>query len=66
MPQGDLVCCETCPAVMHAECARLPGVPSADWHCPLCACAACGHAGFAPRLDLRNAPGQVWMGGFRV
>lgn len=57
--QGDLVCCETCPAVMHADCARLPAIPGTDWHCPLCACAACGHAGFAQRLDLQGAPNQV-------
>ncbi len=44
---------------MHAECARLPAIPSADWHCPACACAACGHAGFGPRADLSAASGQV-------
>ena len=62
-PQGEVVCCETCPAVMHAECTRLPAIPSADWHCPACACAACGHAGFGPRADLGAAAGQVLPAG---
>ena len=45
-PQGDLLCCESCPAVLHAPCAGLAGVPSGDWHCPACACERCGHANF--------------------
>ncbi|VVC31946.1 Hypothetical protein CINCED_3A007015 [Cinara cedri] len=35
---GDLLCCETCPAVFHLECADPPlhDVPTEDWQCTLC------------------------------
>ncbi|KAI5633082.1 PHD-finger domain-containing protein [Phthorimaea operculella] len=35
---GDLLCCETCPAVYHLECVDPPlvDVPSEDWQCVLC------------------------------
>ncbi|XP_045520009.1 nucleosome-remodeling factor subunit NURF301 isoform X1 [Pieris brassicae] len=35
---GDLLCCETCPAVYHLECVDPPleDVPSEDWQCSLC------------------------------
>ncbi|CAG9783721.1 unnamed protein product [Diatraea saccharalis] len=35
---GDLLCCETCPAVFHLECVDPPlvNVPSEDWQCALC------------------------------
>ncbi|XP_072386734.1 nucleosome-remodeling factor subunit NURF301 isoform X2 [Diabrotica undecimpunctata] len=35
---GDLLCCETCPAVYHLGCADPPltSVPLDDWQCPLC------------------------------
>ncbi|CAH2259231.1 nucleosome-remodeling factor subunit NURF301 [Pararge aegeria] len=35
---GDLLCCETCPAVFHLECVDPPlvNVPSEDWQCVLC------------------------------
>ncbi|XP_053625011.1 nucleosome-remodeling factor subunit NURF301 [Plodia interpunctella] len=35
---GDLLCCETCPAVFHLECVDPPlvDVPSEDWQCALC------------------------------
>ncbi|XP_062542948.1 LOW QUALITY PROTEIN: nucleosome-remodeling factor subunit NURF301-like [Armigeres subalbatus] len=35
---GDLLCCETCPAVFHLECVDPPlvDVPSEDWQCNLC------------------------------
>lgn len=35
---GDLLCCETCPAVYHLECVDPPlgNVPSEDWQCALC------------------------------
>ncbi|VVD05225.1 unnamed protein product [Leptidea sinapis] len=35
---GDLLCCETCPAVYHLECVDPPleDVPSEDWQCALC------------------------------
>ncbi|KAL4097583.1 hypothetical protein QTP88_022332 [Uroleucon formosanum] len=35
---GDLLCCETCPAVFHLECAEPPlhDVPTEDWQCNLC------------------------------
>ena len=46
--QGDLLCCETCPAVMHAQCAGLDRAPSGDWHCPSCTCVACGYAATTP------------------
>ncbi|XP_039292245.1 nucleosome-remodeling factor subunit NURF301 isoform X2 [Nilaparvata lugens] len=35
---GDLLCCETCPAVFHLECVEPPlnDVPHEDWQCGLC------------------------------
>ncbi|XP_053954762.1 nucleosome-remodeling factor subunit NURF301 isoform X1 [Anastrepha ludens] len=35
---GDLLCCETCPAVYHLECVDPPlhDVPTEDWQCNLC------------------------------
>lgn len=35
---GDLLCCETCPAVFHLECVDPPltDVPNEDWQCGLC------------------------------
>ena len=46
--QGNLLCCETCPAVMHAQCAGLDQAPTGDWHCPSCTCVACGYAATTP------------------
>lgn len=35
---GDLLCCETCPAVYHLECVEPPlvNVPEEDWQCGIC------------------------------
>lgn len=35
---GDLLCCETCPAVFHLECVDPPmnNVPTEDWQCSIC------------------------------
>lgn len=35
---GDLLCCETCPAVFHLECVEPPleDVPEEDWQCGIC------------------------------
>uniref|UniRef100_A0A8D9EGK1 Nucleosome-remodeling factor subunit NURF301 n=1 Tax=Cacopsylla melanoneura TaxID=428564 RepID=A0A8D9EGK1_9HEMI len=35
---GELLCCETCPAVFHLECVDPPlrDVPQEDWQCNLC------------------------------
>jgi nucleosome-remodeling factor subunit BPTF len=35
---GDLLCCETCPAVFHLECVDPPleNVPTEDWQCNIC------------------------------
>ncbi|KMQ97122.1 nucleosome-remodeling factor subunit nurf301 [Lasius niger] len=35
---GDLLCCETCPAVFHLECVEPPlvDVPTDDWQCSTC------------------------------
>ncbi|PNF38728.1 hypothetical protein B7P43_G14361 [Cryptotermes secundus] len=35
---GDLLCCETCPAVFHLACVEPPmdGVPEEDWQCGVC------------------------------
>lgn len=35
---GDLLCCETCPAVFHLDCVDPPliNVPTEDWQCNLC------------------------------
>lgn len=33
---GDLVCCESCPAVYHATCIGLPEAPAGDFFCPNC------------------------------
>ncbi|KAL4428317.1 hypothetical protein ABPG75_002406 [Micractinium tetrahymenae] len=42
---GDLVCCEACPAVLHAACLGLPAPPAGDFFCPLCTCSVCGGGG---------------------
>ncbi len=47
--QGDLVCCETCPAVYHADCVGLPSPPEGDYHCPRCCCTTCGSGGSGKR-----------------
>ena len=44
--QGDMLCCETCPATFHKECIGLEITPEGDWWCPLCVCAVCGQARF--------------------
>lgn len=35
---GDLLCCESCPAVFHLHCLKpaLEEVPQGDWLCPIC------------------------------
>lgn len=35
---GNLLCCETCPAVYHLECVEPPleDVPTEDWQCNIC------------------------------
>ena len=35
---GDLLCCETCPAVYHLGCLDPPlvEVPAGAWFCPVC------------------------------
>ena len=35
---GDLLCCESCPAVYHLHCLKPPleVVPEGDWLCPVC------------------------------
>ncbi|XP_073972080.1 nucleosome-remodeling factor subunit NURF301 E(bx) isoform X2 [Rhodnius prolixus] len=35
---GDLLCCETCPAVFHLECVDPPlqDIPQEDWQCNIC------------------------------
>ena len=40
---GDLLCCETCPAVYHLHCLDPPleGVPADDWQCPICTAQLC-------------------------
>ncbi|KAI3428570.1 hypothetical protein D9Q98_007392 [Chlorella vulgaris] len=47
---GDLVCCETCPAVFHAACLDLPAAPEGDFYCPLCTCGTCGKGGYEGRM----------------
>jgi len=39
---GDLICCNCCPRVYHAECLNLKVVPKGFWRCPQHVCAACG------------------------
>ena len=52
MLQGDLICCETCPAVFHPACLGLSAVPEEDeWFCPLCRCASCGFCGFQDGVE---------------
>lgn len=40
---GDLLCCETCPAVYHLHCLDPPleNVPNEDWQCPICTAQQC-------------------------
>ena len=35
---GELLCCESCPAVYHLDCIQPPltSVPERDWACPVC------------------------------
>lgn len=33
---GDLICCDGCDAVYHAECVGISVVPEGDWFCPTC------------------------------
>jgi hypothetical protein len=33
---GDLICCEGCPTVVHADCIGLGNVPDGDWFCQEC------------------------------
>jgi hypothetical protein len=33
---GQLICCESCPAVYHAACAGLEELPGSEWFCPEC------------------------------
>ncbi|KAL4423051.1 hypothetical protein ABPG77_002085 [Micractinium sp. CCAP 211/92] len=40
---GDLMCCETCPAVFHAACLGLAAPPAGDFFCPMCICSVCGN-----------------------
>ena len=52
--QGDLLCCERCPATYHLECLgpeQHAPTDDEDWFCPLCCCAACGGSSFAPPVD---------------
>ena len=51
--QGDLLCCERCPATYHLECLgpqQHAPADDEDWFCPLCCCAACGGSSFGPPL----------------
>ncbi|GAB4814380.1 hypothetical protein N2152v2_001426 [Parachlorella kessleri] len=57
---GDIMCCETCSATMHAPCAGLAEVPEGDWHCPWCHCGGCGNPGWTPGgRSLRT--GVTWV-----
>ena len=33
---GEVICCDTCPAVYHLECVELKKVPRGKWSCPGC------------------------------
>lgn len=33
---GEVICCDTCPAVYHLDCASLRKVPRGKWSCPQC------------------------------
>jgi hypothetical protein len=33
---GELICCESCPRVVHPECIALTEIPEEDWYCDLC------------------------------
>jgi hypothetical protein len=50
--QGDLLCCETCPAVFHAACLGLEAPPEGDYFCPQCRCDACGEGGSSERPNI--------------
>jgi len=52
LAQGDLLCCEACPAIFHLKCLGLGRMPAdAQWFCPACVCAACGHPGFGDAVQ---------------
>ena len=36
MEGGEVICCDTCPAVYHLECIPLRKVPRGKWSCPQC------------------------------
>ncbi|KAM7296975.1 putative fetal alzheimer antigen [Ixodes scapularis] len=50
---GDLLCCETCPAVFHLACLDPPltDVPTEDWICTVCQANQTRKRGYAPRRE---------------
>jgi hypothetical protein len=33
---GDVICCDTCPRVFHADCLGLKEIPTGEWSCYKC------------------------------
>ena len=39
--EGELICCDACPAAFHLECIDMTEIPEGDWYCQSCRCFAC-------------------------
>ena len=57
--QGDLLCCESCPATYHTGCVGLAAAPEGDWYCPHCTCDACGSGAGFSGAPVRGGGGRA-------
>ncbi|DBA80372.1 TPA: hypothetical protein ACH3X2_007315 [Trebouxia sp. C0005] len=58
---GDLICCESCPAAYHADCAGYVNpqeVPAGDWYCWSC-CIQLKRGFPFPSIRFRQEPGSI-------
>ncbi|DBA73519.1 TPA: hypothetical protein ACH3X1_011542 [Trebouxia sp. C0004] len=58
---GDLICCESCPAAYHADCAGYVNpqeVPAGDWYCWSC-CIQLKRGFPFPSTRFRQEPGSI-------
>ncbi|KAI4388264.1 hypothetical protein MLD38_000607 [Melastoma candidum] len=38
---GELICCDNCPATYHQSCLLTKDLPEGNWYCPSCTCRIC-------------------------